>query len=66
MISVTETQAACSYVSCIERERGAMAKYFVATILGFVLIAIFAIGAVRSSATPRSEQELLQMTQINF
>jgi hypothetical protein len=43
-----------------------MAKYFVATILGFVLIATFTIGAVRSSSTPRSEQELLQVTPINF
>jgi hypothetical protein len=43
-----------------------MAKYFVATVLGFVLITTFAIGAVRSSSTPRSGQELFQVTPVNF
>jgi hypothetical protein len=44
----------------------AMAKYLTATILGFILIATFTVGAVRASSSHRSEQELLQMTQVNF
>jgi hypothetical protein len=43
-----------------------MAKYLIATILGVVLIATFAIGPLRSSSSPRSEQELLQLTPVNF
>jgi hypothetical protein len=66
MIPVTEIQAGYSYLQPVEWEARAMAKYFIATILGVVLIATFTIGAVRGSSTPRSEQELLQLTPINF